>query len=78
MTIKGLLYSSVFDSSVSWVVPNTYCGTGNCTWPNVASLAVCQRCVDFDPYGVDPALMRMNSTCGPDGCVASLPDGRML
>ena len=76
--MKSSLYSSIFDTSASWVTPDNYCGTGNCTWPNMASLAVCERCVDFDPYGYDLTLTQMNMTCNPDGCVASLPDGFSL
>lgn len=77
-TMKSSLYSSIFDTSASWVAPDTYCGTGNCTWPNVASLGVCQRCIDFDPYGIDQTFTPMNRTCGPEGCIASLPDGFSL
>jgi len=76
--MKSSLYSSVFDTSVSWVTPDNYCGTGNCTWPNMVSLAVCERCVDFDPYGSDLTLPQMNMKCDQDGCVASLPDGFSL
>lgn len=76
--MKSSLYSSIFDTSASWVTPDNYCGTGNCTWPNIASLAVCERCVDFDPYRNDLTLPQMNMTCDQDGCVASLPDGFSL
>lgn len=76
--MKISLYSSVFDISTSWVAPDAYCETGNCTWQNTATLGVCQRCVDFDPYGVDPTLTPMNLTCDTEGCVASLPDGFSL
>jgi hypothetical protein len=82
-TMKSSLYSSIFDISASWVTPDNYCGTGNCTWPNMASLGVCQRCVDFDPYGSDPdesdpTLPKMNWKCDQNGCEASLPDGFSL
>lgn len=71
LSMKSAVYRGIFDiNDPQTEIPHT-CSTGNCTWPNFASLAICNKCIDLSP--------RVKKECNETECYrTSLPAGPVL
>lgn len=75
-TLKANIYNSIFnaDPGQPWAIPHYNCGTGNCTWDPVPSIAMRALCSDVSSY--------INNTCDDNmsmssrlDCSIGIPDG---
>lgn len=72
LSMKAAIYNGVFAirNDAERGIDHT-CSTGNCTWPNVSSLAVCNRCENITSF--------VKKDCNDTGChLLSLPNGPSL
>ncbi|KAK0507926.1 hypothetical protein JMJ35_009815 [Cladonia borealis] len=69
MSLKAAIYEGIFDvRDQADVNIEHYCSTGNCTWQDFSSLAVCSKCANITSY--------IEKSCNETGCHhLYLPDG---
>lgn len=73
LPVKSAVYNGLFaENNRPSSSLDTNCQTGNCTWENFDTLAVCSSCVDMTQY------MEHNCPDGTDDCGWALPTGAVL
>jgi hypothetical protein len=77
--LKGMISNALYTLNENWRTPLYQCNTGNCTWYDYSTLAVCERCADLSDKLTQTCQngTAADSTLGAP-CDYTLPNGMHL